>query len=50
MRDLFDRIDHQDIAIVLGLLLLGIGASLAYLPAGLMAVGAVLLALAIWRM
>ncbi len=50
MRRLLSRIDGQDIAIVLGLLLVGVGAGLVYLPAGLIVVGAVLLALAIWRM
>ncbi len=43
-------IDAQDIAIVLGLGLLGTGASLVYLPAGLIAVGVVVLVLAVWRM
>ncbi len=50
MRRLLSQMDRQDVCITTGLLLLGIGAGLAYLPAGPMVVGAVLLALAVWRM
>ena len=50
MRRWLRAIDRQDIAIVLGLLLLGSGAGLVYPPAGLIVVGAIVLALAVWRM
>jgi hypothetical protein len=47
---LFAKWDRQDTGITAGLLLLGVGTALVYLPAGLIVTGGVLLALAVWRM
>ena len=41
--------DSRDLLALLGLLLLGTGAGLVYLPAALIVVGALLLVLAVWR-
>jgi hypothetical protein len=50
MKHLFANIDVQDVCLVLALILLGAGAGLIYLPAGLIVVGLALGALAVWRM
>lgn len=44
------RLDRQDLLILLGVLLIGVGAWMAWRPAGLMVTGALLLGLALWRM
>lgn len=43
-------LDRQDVGILLGVVLVGVGAGMVYVPAGLMATGVLLLALALWRM
>ena len=50
MKQILARADRQDACILVGLAFLGLGAGLVYLPLGLIVVGAVLLALAAWRM
>lgn len=44
------RLDAQDVGILLGVVMVGVGAGLVYVPAGLIVTGVLLLALALWRM
>lgn len=50
VKKLVSAIDQQDVGLLIGLAFLGVGAAMVYVPAGLIVVGLVLLALAIWRM
>ncbi len=50
MRQLLARLTAQEAGVIVGLMLLGIGAALVYPPAGLILVGAIMLVLALWRM
>jgi hypothetical protein len=50
MRRLLTAVDAQDACIIAGVLLIGVGAGMVYVPAGLVVVGVLMLALALWRM
>lgn len=50
MRKVISQLGFDDVVALIAIVLIGAGVALIYVPAALIVVGAILLALAIWRL